>query len=133
MPSAEVNSVMISPHPPRLRMKRRNTVSVTPAMGASTVAGAMRTFPMVSEEGTGVVLAGVVSACVARAPSPASGPELSQYLRTSPFYLVLKRQSPAKAGLELAERSSAWTGQRPVPTRSARPTGLQPPESAFDF
>ena len=33
---------MIRPHPPRLRMKRRKTVSVTPAMGASTVAGEMR-------------------------------------------------------------------------------------------
>ena len=30
---------MIRPQPPRLRMKRRKTVSVTPAIGASTVAG----------------------------------------------------------------------------------------------
>jgi hypothetical protein len=41
-----VNSVMISPHPPRLRMNRRKTVSVTPAMGASTVAGAIFTDPI---------------------------------------------------------------------------------------
>src|SRR6266480_765114 len=41
-----VNSVMISPHPLRLRMKRRNTVSVTPAIGASTVAGATFTGPI---------------------------------------------------------------------------------------
>ena len=41
-----VNSVMISPHPPRLRMNRRKTVSVTPAMGASTVAGAIFTGPI---------------------------------------------------------------------------------------
>ena len=41
-PCELVNSVMISPQPPRLRMKRRKTVSVTPAMGASTVAGAIR-------------------------------------------------------------------------------------------
>ena len=41
-----VNSVMMSPQPPRLRMKRRKTVSVTPAMGASTVAGAMVTGPI---------------------------------------------------------------------------------------
>ena len=87
MPSAEVNSVMISPHPPRLRMKRRKTVSVTPAIGASTVAGAIRTVPIVSEEGTG-------TACVARAPSPATGPELSQYLRTPLFYLSPQKQSP---------------------------------------
>ena len=33
-------------------MKRRNTVSVTPAIGASTVAGVMRTLPMVKECGT---------------------------------------------------------------------------------
>ena len=50
-----VNSVMISPQPPRLRMKRRNTVSVTPAMGASTVAGAMCTFPMSKLEGKLVI------------------------------------------------------------------------------
>src|SRR2546426_2797261 len=47
-PCELVNSVMISPHPPRLRMKRRNTVSVTPAMGASTVAGAIFTGPIES-------------------------------------------------------------------------------------
>ena len=45
-PCELVNSVMISPQPPWLRIKRRNTVSVTPAMGASTVAGAMRTGPI---------------------------------------------------------------------------------------
>src|SRR5258708_34942258 len=52
-PSAEVNSVMIRPHPPRLRMKRRKTVSVTPAMGARTVAGAIWTPPMGKLEGAG--------------------------------------------------------------------------------
>ena len=45
-PCELVNSVMIRPQPPWLRIKRRNTVSVTPAMGASTVAGATRTGPM---------------------------------------------------------------------------------------
>ena len=45
-PCELVNSVIIRPHPPRLRMKRRKTVSVTPAMGASTVAGAMVTLPI---------------------------------------------------------------------------------------
>src|ERR1017187_8071016 len=44
---------MIRPHPPRLRMKRRKTVSVTPAMGARTVAGEMVTVPMVRLAGTG--------------------------------------------------------------------------------
>src|SRR6202011_4452914 len=80
-----VNSVMMSPHPPRFRMKRRKTVSVTPAMGARTVAGAMRTFPIVMEEGTGRVVAG---------DSPALGPELSQYLRTILFYLSAQKAKP---------------------------------------
>jgi hypothetical protein len=43
---------MISPHPPKLRMNRRKTVSVTPAMGASTVAGEIVTEPIWSERGT---------------------------------------------------------------------------------
>src|SRR5271166_4443320 len=37
---------MIRPHPPRFLMKRRKTVSVTPAMGARTVAGEILTFPI---------------------------------------------------------------------------------------
>src|ERR1039458_8464925 len=44
---------MMRPHPPRLRMKRRKTVSVTPAIGARTVAGEMLTVPMVRLAGTG--------------------------------------------------------------------------------
>src|SRR5271166_3044451 len=52
MPSAEVNSVIIRPQPPRLRMKRRKTVSVMPAMGASTVAGRISTAPSVTDAGT---------------------------------------------------------------------------------
>src|SRR5690242_606360 len=40
-PSALVNSVMIRPQPPSPRIIRRKIVSVTPAMGASTVAGAI--------------------------------------------------------------------------------------------
>src|SRR5215467_13972826 len=39
MPSELVNSVMSKPQPPRPRMTRRNSVSVTPAIGASTAAG----------------------------------------------------------------------------------------------
>src|SRR5262249_33678278 len=41
MPSELVNSVISRPQPPRPRITRRNSVSVTPAMGASTVAGAI--------------------------------------------------------------------------------------------
>src|ERR1019366_7079379 len=52
MPSADVNSVIIRPQPPRLRIKRRNTVSVTPAMGASTVAGRISTPPSDTDAGT---------------------------------------------------------------------------------
>src|SRR5437867_12548258 len=51
-----VNSVMIRPHPPRLRIKRRNTVSVTPAMGARTVAGATCTAPIVSVDGKALII-----------------------------------------------------------------------------
>ena len=73
-PSAEVNSVIIRPQPDcsfevawstfaseasgvnfeAFLMKRRKTVSVTPAMGASTVAGAIVTLPIVSTAGTRV-------------------------------------------------------------------------------
>jgi len=38
-PFALVNSVMISPQPPKPRITRRKIVSVTPAIGAKTVAG----------------------------------------------------------------------------------------------
>ena len=48
-------------------MKRRKTVSVTPAMGASTVAGAMRTQPMHNSAGT-LAVAGMVRALLT-APS----------------------------------------------------------------
>src|ERR1700758_1990252 len=53
MPWELVNSVISRPQPPRLRIKRRNTVSVTPAMGASTVAGASLTPPSWNDIGTG--------------------------------------------------------------------------------
>src|ERR1051326_781425 len=45
-PCELVNSVMISPHPPRFRIKRRKTVSVTPAIGAKTVAGEIFSAPI---------------------------------------------------------------------------------------
>src|SRR5882762_8685034 len=41
MPSELVNSVISRPQPPRPRMTRRKSVSVTPAIGASTAAGRM--------------------------------------------------------------------------------------------
>src|SRR5260370_34915391 len=41
MPSELVNSVISRPQPPRPRITRRKSVSVTPAMGARTAAGRM--------------------------------------------------------------------------------------------
>ena len=61
-------------------MKRRKTVSVTPAMGPRTVAGAIWILPIATRSGT-VALAGM------RTPAPAlTG--LSQYLRTLLFYCL---------------------------------------------
>src|SRR5690348_7146724 len=54
-PCELVNSVMIKPQPPRLRMNRRNTVSVTPAIGASTVAGVIVTGPIERRAGNGSI------------------------------------------------------------------------------
>jgi len=68
------------PHPPRLRMKRRNTVSVTPAMGAKTVAGSIGTFPIITRAGT------VATARATPLASAFNG--FSQYLRTCLFYCL---------------------------------------------
>src|SRR5258706_7361216 len=70
---------MIKPHPPRLRMNRRNTVSVTPAIGASTVAGRITTPPKTSDGGRAVPARAKASDADAPAAAP---PELSQYFRT---------------------------------------------------
>ena len=43
---------MIRPQPPISRMKRRKTVSVMPAIGASTVAGVMATPPICKHDAT---------------------------------------------------------------------------------
>src|SRR5690348_2297039 len=50
-PCELVNSVMIRPHPPWERIRRRKTVSVTPTMGASTVAGSIRVLPIWNPDG----------------------------------------------------------------------------------
>src|SRR5512146_3520849 len=52
---------MMRPQPPRPRMKRRNTVSVTPAIGARTVAGAISTLPMLSLGGNSLILESIVA------------------------------------------------------------------------
>src|SRR5581483_8623957 len=95
-PSAEVNSVMISPQPPRFRMKRRKTVSVTPAMGASTVAGRISTPPSDTEAGTWRLTA---------IASPFAG--VSQYLRIAPYFtcflaMVHKAKPLPKQGLGIS-------------------------------
>src|ERR1700674_2414304 len=59
MHSALVNSVMIRPHPPRPRIMRRKTVSVTPAMGARTVPGEISLSRI--EKGAGNILFRVIS------------------------------------------------------------------------
>src|SRR2546423_11931776 len=71
---------MMRPQPSRLRMKRRKTVSVTPAMGARTVAGVMGTLPIKRRTGTGA--RGGASRTASSEPR-----ELSQDLRTNLFYL----------------------------------------------
>ena len=54
-PWDEVNSVMSKPQEPCARMSLRKMVSVTPAIGARTVAGAMEMGPMWNPEGKGVL------------------------------------------------------------------------------
>ena len=74
-------------------------------------------------------------ACVARAPSPASGPELSQYLRTTLFYLSQKDKALQKQGWNLpSEVRHERSETRPHTVCGGNgATGLQPPESVFDF
>lgn len=63
-------------------MKRRKTVSVTPAMGARTVAGAMRTLPMLNEVGKVRARVG----CGDSPVRPGIATELSQNFPTALFY-----------------------------------------------
>ena len=70
-------------------MNRRNTVSVTPAIGASTVAGAIVTPPMDKFTGTGTSGAD-------RRATVSAAPELSQDLRTVLFYLARPNKSPRR-------------------------------------
>src|SRR5690348_1810190 len=92
---------MIRPHPPRFRMKRRKTVSVTPAMGARTVAGEMVTAPNRTDCGTGIcsARAGPALSEVEGTPAPTS-PELSQNFRTNLFYASEQDKAPGSCGAE---------------------------------
>src|ERR1700722_15661829 len=71
-------------------MKRRNTVSVTPAIGASTVAGARWTLPMVKESGN--------PRAAAEAPFSSGGESalrgLSQNFCTVRFYFLFPGHTP---------------------------------------
>ena len=97
-------------------MKRRKTVSVTPAMGARTVAGEMVTVPIVRLDGTGLrddgsttrtggsARAGACPELAEGASAPhASAPhatEVSQNFFTVLFYLRHKTKPPPERGLE---------------------------------
>jgi hypothetical protein len=81
-----------------LRMKRRKTVSVTPAIGARTVAGEIRTLPIERLVGTGCSGTGwrtKVSTPHVTVPDAA---ELSQNFFTALFYLSEQSEAPAGAG-----------------------------------
>src|SRR5271167_447381 len=80
---------MIRPHPPRFLIKRRKTVSVTPAMGASTVAGAISTLPIFRVAGT--PRAGPAVSSGAKGASPVrvtAASVLSQNFCTPLFYVL---------------------------------------------
>src|SRR4051794_35612459 len=90
---------MMSPHPPRLRMKRRKTVSVTPAMGARTVAGEIVTGPICRLDGTRFRLAARVAG---------GGPQLSQNLRIQSHSTPRTQRTTetAAAGIILVEAAT---------------------------
>jgi len=72
-------------------MKRRKTVSVTPAMGASTVAGRISTPPMRNDSGkarAGGADRSVRAISGALSGESASGSDLYQYFCTNLFYVV---------------------------------------------
>jgi hypothetical protein len=75
-------------------MNRRKTVSVTPAMGARTVAGRIVTEPIVSEAGTTRAARASRHASAART---LAAPELSQNFFTRLFYLPLSSKSPRRS------------------------------------
>src|SRR6202140_4155176 len=110
-PSPEVNSVIIKPHPPRLRMKRRKTGSVTPAMGARTVAGEIVTAPMVRLAGTGfsgTAWRAKPALSLSKGVPPPHWPfELSQNFFTVLFYLPHKAKALTEARAEFCDLSAA--------------------------
>jgi hypothetical protein len=83
-------------------MKRRKTVSVTPAMGARTVAGAIPTPPMDKDDGTVRVARPLLSASPAGTPEPA---ELSQNFFTPVFYFLAASPPMCNGAPELLMRT----------------------------
>ncbi len=94
-------------------MKRRKTVSVTPAMGARTVAGEIVTVPIVRLDGTGFRALGSMPLGFRRWQSAGRGaratcclprtcplPELSQNFFTVLFYLRAQTKPPPERGLD---------------------------------
>ena len=63
-------------------MKRRKTVSVTPAMGARTVAGEIRTPPTLNEAGNIRATVEMDEGATGVSPATVTGCELSQNLST---------------------------------------------------
>src|SRR5580700_4823634 len=91
---------MMRPQPPRFRMKRRKTVSVTPAMGARTVAGAILTLPMERLAGTGLRDGDWRTTPALSLPNGMSAPYetgLSHILRTALFYSAFQNRNPRRA------------------------------------
>src|ERR1700727_1710943 len=106
---------MMRPQPSRFRMKRRKTVSVTPAMGARTVAGAILTLPMESPPGTGLRDGDWRTKSALSLSKGMSAPHetgLSHILRTALFYLAFQNQSPRRAA------RAKFSSVRPQPRTS---------------
>src|SRR5579862_8831248 len=118
-----VNSVIMSPQPPRLRMKRRKTVSVTPAMGAKTVAGEIFTGPIKNSVGNScmpfisLILPGILG-------ETKCGREASDWLggrtRMKPLQIALLVVAGAVGGAVIMKVS-----QRPQPAQSTAPAASQ--------
>ena len=80
-------------------MNRRKTVSVTPAIGASTVAGVIRTEPIWTESGTTIRVGRTLLSD--RICSRSTGAELSQNFFTVLFYRSVSAELP----FEISQRS----------------------------
>ena len=119
-PSALVNFGHDQAAAAQARIMRRKTVSVTPAMGASTVAGAMSTSRMLSVDGEAIVWC---DAGPLLAASPlrlhVSAPNNSK-LASSPVSLAACGAASGPAGGFLGRARSSEAPSRPGVPRVAR-------------